>query len=125
NPMRRTAAGSSALSTIVIRTLSSSACICACRTDVLPQFMHQPNGFRIIGAVEISGPWRTHLTIENDSTGPCAHYQHAVCQKCRLAQVVRNQDHRWPARHPQLLQRKPELLAREHIERTEWLVKHQ
>src|SRR5262245_13411329 len=87
--------------------------------------MHQPDGFCLVRAVERSWPRPIHLAIKDNAAGPRAHHQYTVREESRFTQIVRNQDHRWPARHPQLLHRQPQFLAREHVEGTERLIEHQ
>ena len=66
-----------------------------------------------------------HRAIQDDPAWPRAHHQHAIRQEHSFAQVVGDQDHRRTAGHPQFLQRQPQFLAREHVERAEGLVEHQ
>src|ERR1044071_492888 len=52
--VRLTSVGNSSLAATCVRVWSG--CVGACCTDVLPQFMHQLYGFRVVGVVERPRP---------------------------------------------------------------------
>ena len=66
-----------------------------------------------------------HHAVVDDAAGARAHHGDAVGQIAGLAQVVRDQDDGRLPRHPELLHDRPQLLARELVERAERLVEQQ
>jgi hypothetical protein len=93
--------------------------------DVLAQLVHQGAEGGVEGGVEGARARQRHGAFGDDPAGPGAHHQDTVGEVDRLANIVGHEDHGRAAREPYLLQRIPQLLARESVERAEGLVEHQ
>ena len=71
------------------------------------------------------GRTKVDAAVVEDAAGPRAHHADAAGEKAGLAQIVRHQQHGRLVRHPEVLQDRPQLLARELVERAEGLVEQQ
>src|SRR5687768_14736404 len=93
--------------------------------DQAPELVHDVLERLRVRHFQIARPRNRHLAAPHDPAGTARHHVHRVGEEYRLAQVVRDQHDRHLARGLQVSQREPELLAREGIERAEWLVEQQ
>lgn len=66
-----------------------------------------------------------HRAVVDDAAGPRTHHADTAGQEAGLTQVMRDQQHGRPVRHPQILHDRPEFLAGELVERSEGLVEQQ
>src|SRR6185312_10258592 len=69
--------------------------------------------------------WQIDIDRFKDSAGIGPHNHHAVGEKHSLADAVRDEKHGFVCAHPQTLKLKVELVARQRVERTEWLIHQQ
>src|SRR5918992_4573001 len=93
--------------------------------DQAAQRVHDVLELLRVGDFEIARPRNRHLTAAHDAAGAARHHVHRVGEEYRLAQVVRDEQHRHLAGGLQVAQREPQLLAREGVERAERLVEQQ
>src|SRR6185436_6436010 len=94
-------------------------------TDQAPQLVHDVLELLRIRHVQIARPRQADVAALHDPARPGRHDVHRVGEEHRFAQIVRHQHHRHLARHLQVAQRAPQLLARERVERAERLVEEQ
>ena len=70
-------------------------------------------------------PLEGDAAVVEDAAGPRAHHAYAAGEKAGLAQVVGYQQHGRLVPHPEVLQDRPQLLARELVKRAKGLVEQQ
>ena len=93
--------------------------------DQLAQALHERDEVRSEGHVDRARARERHERVVEDAPGPRAHHADAVGEIGGFAQVVRDEQDRGLLRQPQVLHDRPQLLARELIERAERLVEQQ